>query len=79
VIDLINVNPLVPPASGGPAPGYKWNDVETLLNVIIMANQLGPNANNISAAARWILYELNQALEPQPLPPNVVNPMRGTL
>jgi hypothetical protein len=60
--------PLVPPASGGPAPGYKWNDVETLLNVVIMANTLGPNANNISAAARTILYELNISLPPPTLP-----------
>lgn len=68
MIDLINVSPLVPPASGGPAPGYKWNDVECLLNVVILANQLGPNANNISAAARWVLYDLNQSLNPPPPP-----------
>ena len=47
-----------------PTSPLKWAEVETLLNVVLLANQLGPNANNIGIAAREILYNLNKSLYP---------------
>jgi hypothetical protein len=50
--------------SAPPTAPLKWFEIEAMLNIVIMANQLGPNANNIGIAAREALYAINQSLYP---------------
>jgi len=50
--------------SAPPTAPLKWAEIQTLMNVVLLANQLGPNANNIGIAAREVLYAINISLYP---------------